>query len=149
MNSINAAAGLRMVTLESRFGLHVAARLGEGAQHLPHDVNERLRHARTLALARHRTVLATQPDAVVVGGGSSAAALSLGGGVSDSAWWPSLSALIPLVALLVGFYLIDRFHVREQIAAAAEIDAALLADDLPPEAYSDPGFVEFLRTARD
>ena len=30
-------------------------------------------------------------------------------------------------------------------AAAAEVDAALLADDLPPEAYTDPGFGEFLK----
>ena len=28
----------------------------------------------------------------------------------------------------------------------AEIDAALLADDLPPKAYSDAGFAEFLKT---
>ena len=27
----------------------------------------------------------------------------------------------------------------------AEIDTALLVDDLPPAAYSDPGFVQFLR----
>ena len=27
----------------------------------------------------------------------------------------------------------------------AEIDTALLVDDLPPAAYSDPGFIQFLR----
>jgi hypothetical protein len=32
---------------------------------------------------------------------------------------------------------------------AAEIDSALLADDLPPKAYSDAGFVEFLKTPRE
>jgi hypothetical protein len=26
-----------------------------------------------------------------------------------------------------------------------QIDSALLADDLPPEAYADPGFVAFLK----
>ena len=35
---------------------------------------------------------------------------------------------------------------RRQVVAAAEIDAALLTDDLPPDAYSDPGFAEFLRS---
>jgi hypothetical protein len=33
----------------------------------------------------------------------------------------------------------------QQIQAAAEVDAVLLADDLPPEAYADPGFGEFLK----
>ena len=32
----------------------------------------------------------------------------------------------------------------QQIAVAAEIDSALLADALPPTAYGDPGFSEFL-----
>jgi hypothetical protein len=35
--------------------------------------------------------------------------------------------------------------MQEQVDAAAEIDAALLADDLPPAAYSDPGFLAFLK----
>ena len=60
-----------------------------------------------------------------------------------------MTAIVPMVALVGGLYLIGHFHAREQIAAAAEVDAALLADDLPPAAYSDPGFVEFLKTARD
>ena len=29
----------------------------------------------------------------------------------------------------------------------AEVDAALLTDDLPPAAYADPGFVQFLKTS--
>jgi hypothetical protein len=34
----------------------------------------------------------------------------------------------------------------QQISATAEIDAALLGDELPPAAYTDPGFSEFLVT---
>jgi hypothetical protein len=45
--------------------------------------------------------------------------------------------------------LIQQWHARAQIDAAAEIDAALLSDSLPPSAYSDPGFAEFLNTPRD
>ena len=29
----------------------------------------------------------------------------------------------------------------------AELDTALLTDDLPPAAYADPGFVQFLKTS--
>jgi hypothetical protein len=28
----------------------------------------------------------------------------------------------------------------------AEVDVALLTDDLPPAAFSDPGFLQFLKT---
>ena len=53
------------------------------------------------------------------------------------------------MALAAGLLLIEHWQSNAQIAAAAEIDANLLADDLPPGAYSDPGFVEFLKSPRD
>jgi hypothetical protein len=31
----------------------------------------------------------------------------------------------------------------------AEFDQALLTDDLPPAAYADPGFVQFLKSSRE
>jgi hypothetical protein len=31
----------------------------------------------------------------------------------------------------------------------AEIDSAILADDLPPAAYTDPGFAQFLKNRLD
>ena len=56
-----------------------------------------------------------------------------------------LLSLLPLLALIAGLVLIQSEHVRRQVAAVAEVDADLLLDDLPPSAYSDPGFVEFLK----
>ena len=38
---------------------------------------------------------------------------------------------------------------NEQIAAAAEIDADLLTDSVPPAAYNDPGFLEFLKSPQN
>jgi hypothetical protein len=67
---------------------------------------------------------------------------------SSTPWWLRLGSLVPLAVLLAGLVLIERHYTRSQIEAAAEIDAAILADDLPPEAYRDRGFVEFLKTAR-
>lgn len=140
-------AGLRSGALESRFGFRVASRLSEGTDRLPHDVTERLRHARELALSRHKlAVSAATAESTHL---SSSNTLSFGRGPSGRSWWTSLTAWVPLVALVAGLYLIGHFHVQAQIAAAAEVDAALLSDDLPPEAYSDPGFVEFLKTARE
>ena len=149
MNAVKNLTPLRAEALEASFGLRLAARLSEGADRLPHDVTERLRHARDTALTRRLAVASALTEAAAVAG-SSSATLSLGGGSSRGrSGWASLTAIVPLVALVGGLYLIGHFHAREQIAAAAEIDAALLSDDLPPAAYSDPGFVEFLKTARD
>ena len=148
MNAIEHSADHRVTTLEARFGMLVSARLSEGAQQLPHDVTERLRHARQVALAHRQTASSVQVNAAATGP-SSAATLSLGGSGKGKSWWTSLTALVPLAALLLGLGLIEHFHVQDQIAAAAEVDAALLSDDLPPAAYSDPGFVEFLKTSRE
>jgi hypothetical protein len=49
------------------------------------------------------------------------------------------------MVLAVGSLMVADLKQREDVSVAAEIDAALLADDLPPEAYADPGFVAFLK----
>ncbi len=53
--------------------------------------------------------------------------------------------MLPLFALVGGLALIQNWQNRTQVTAAAEIDEALLADDLPINAYRDPGFSEFLK----
>jgi hypothetical protein len=50
-----------------------------------------------------------------------------------------------MLVLALGVLMIGRLDTHEQIRAAAEIDAVLLADELPPRAYADPGFSEYLR----
>ncbi len=48
-------------------------------------------------------------------------------------WWLRLASLAPLALLLLGLLFIERSYVDQQVRAAAEIDAALLTDDLPPQ----------------
>jgi hypothetical protein len=126
--------------LESRFALRVAACLSERALAVEPDVSERLRISRERALGRARELRVAQA-AQGRSGLTAAGAAILGGG-----WWPKLGAAVPLLVLLAGLLLIQQWHMDEQISTAAEIDAALLSDDVPPDAYSDPGFVEFLKT---
>jgi hypothetical protein len=139
--------------LQARFARDIIARLAEQAEQTPHDVSERLRAAREQALDRARAARRAVPSeagAVAVqpvGGG--AAALSGFGGRHGSPWWLKLASLVPLVMLFGGLALIEQLHAQRQLDAAAEVDVALLADNLPPAAYSDPGFVEFLKTAQD
>jgi len=146
-NIIISPGGLEAI--QARFGLRVAAHLSESTRELPHDVSERLKASRELALERarlaRRAVAATSTQTQSNGG---TATMIFGGG-SGSDWWFKLASIVPIAALVAGFFFIEHAHTREQIAAAAEIDAALLADDVPPAAYSDPGFVEFLKTPRD
>ena len=131
--------------LEGHFALRITSLMTHGADDLPHDITERLRFGRERALARAvqarraavpvvaTTVMSTSGRAAVLGGPPSV--------------WLRLAAALPLVVLVAGLVLIQHHHDFEQIAAAAEIDSALLADELPPAAYVDPGFTEFLRTA--
>ena len=80
-------------------------------------------------------------------------ALGLGRSQITLGWgtpkWLSLGTALPLVALVIGLVSIQMQASSASISAAAEIDAALLADSLPPKAYSDPGFVEYLKSAHD
>lgn len=140
-NSNSQVSAAVVDALQARVAYRIAGRLSESAEALEGDVAERLRFAREQALERARLARAAVPVTVVAG---PAAALTGGGG-----WWVKLGSLLPLAALAGGLFLIQHLHTEAQIAAAAAIDAELLTDDLPPAAYTDPGFAEFLKTPRD
>ncbi|HEX4235972.1 MAG TPA: DUF3619 family protein [Caldimonas sp.] len=125
--------------MEARFARSVAACLSESAEQVSPDVAERLRFGREKALetARHRL-----GDARELGITASGAAIA---GFSQSRWWLRFASVLPLVALVGGLVLIQNLENRAQISVAAEIDEALLGDDLPINAYRDPGFSEFLK----
>lgn len=132
--------------LEGQVALRLTALLNQSAETLPHDITERLRFSRERALAkvqRTQPVLQAAPVAAAWVGRAGPAAV-MGGPPSV---WLRLASLMPLVMLAAGLVMIQHHHDMQQIAVAAEIDSALLADDLPPAAYRDPGFGEFLRTA--
>lgn len=130
--------------LEARFAYRVASLLSERSEALPHDVEERLRFARQQAVDRMKRSQALAAADAAVGNG---ATLALLGG--DTPRWWHLASVLPLVALVVGLVLIQDDHTQAQIQVAVDVDTALLGDDLPPSAYDDPGFVEFLKTPRN
>lgn len=135
-------SALSVDVLQERFARRLAADVAEQAERIPHDISERLRVAREQALRRAREQRRAVPAGAVrpVRVGSGVAAL---GGAPD--WWVRLGVLVPPALLLAGLFLIGQMHEEAEIRAAAEVDAALLADDLPPVAFQDPGFVEFLK----
>ena len=124
--------------LQDRFARHVASHLEALAHRASPDVEERLRFSRELALKRAREVSRPATSARTVGAG----VLALMGG----SWWLRLASIVPLIMLIGGLTLIQERHWNAQIEAAADIDAALLTDDLPPGAYADPGFAAYLNS---
>jgi hypothetical protein len=141
MNAMSRDRRVDVDALQARFGLRVASRLSEAADAVPHDIAERLRVAREQAVQRARQLRLAAP-AAAAGMQVSQGSIALG---SPDSWWVRLASVVPLLLLVVGLVLIQHLHTQAEIHAAAEVDAALLADDLPPEAYGDPGFVAFLK----
>jgi hypothetical protein len=129
--------------MQVRFARRIVARLNENTEQLGSDVVERLRFAREGAIKRAQLARSPAAAAARVGVTSAGAALLGSGG---SGWWVKVASVVPLVALVCGLVLIQRWQAKAQISVAVEVDAALLADDLPPNAYRDAGFVEFLKT---
>ncbi len=140
--------------LEARFALRLTARLEAGAQQTPHDIGERLRVARQQAIAQARRPAVArrteQAEAsavlpVSIGAGGTAALLQSGPPGEDSSLWSRLGWLLPALVLLLGLIGIGEWRDLESMASMAELDAELLGDDLPPSAYADAGFSEFLK----
>ena len=131
--------------LQDRFALKATSYLSAGTADLPYDISERLRAARVQAVSK-RKMAQSQSAASVVNSGSSAA-LTWGGDESFSGW-SRIALVFPLVALVVGLLTINAVQIDNRAQEVAEVDAALLIDELPPAAFADPGFVQFLKSTR-
>ena len=104
---------------------------------LSFEITERLRVSRARAMAAQRIRLNHQIQ--------SDGSLLMSTGTSDERgfWW-RLAALLPLVALVVGLLTIHGLLENHLELEVADIETALLTDDLPLDAYTDPGFLRFL-----
>lgn len=125
---------------EDQFGHLVTRALSANLEQMPYEVQERLRAARMRAVAARRVspILVTRPQGQAMGDGT----LTLG-----APWkgWTPLASLFPMLLLVVGLLTINMVLDEYRANEVAEVDAALLTDDLPPSAYTDPGFVQFLK----
>jgi len=126
-----------------RFGRQVAARLSLGTAELPYEITERLRAARVQAMAHRKLVSAQKATAVVASGGGTA---TLGFGDEGVSWWNRVASALPILVLAAGLVAIHVVQNDRRASELAEVDAAILTDDLPPAAYTDPGFSQFLKS---
>ena len=129
---------------QDRLGRNIALRLTDSTQNLPNDISERLKAARMQALAKRKVVKLQTASGINMNGG--AATLNMGG--SDNSLWTRLGSFIPLVALVVGLLAIAVIQEQRRVDEIAEVDIELLADELPPAAYTDPGFLHYLNANR-
>lgn len=132
--------------MQDQFGRRVASRLTLGSEELPHEVVERLRAARAQALARRQRIsIQTVPASLSRSGGEASLGADEEGG---SSWWRRVASVVPLLALVAGLFAISVLQNDRRANELAEVDAALLTDALPPAAYADPGFLQFLKSER-
>ena len=122
----------------NQFGARVASQLDDALQGIPRDVGERLRAARVQALANRRVPEPVRAPALVAQG----SAAVLGGGFG---FWGRAAFVLPLLALTLGLLGIGSFQEQWRASEIAEVDAELLTGDLPPSAYTDPGFAQYLK----
>jgi hypothetical protein len=127
---------------QDAFARKVVSRLTDATEDLPHDITERLKVARAQALAKRRVVSTVVAHDVSVAGNT----LVLHGGTDRQGLWGWLGSVLPLVALIAGLLTIAVIQDDMRASEVAAVDAELLTDELPPAAYTDPGFLQFLRS---
>ena len=123
------------------FGRASAALLTHGTENLPAGIKDRLYEARKKALA------ARKPEKILVNAPVLAGNSRhwTGNFKSSSNFWDTVGWIAPLVVLVFGLIGIAQWQSASRINDIAEVDAALLTDDVPPDAYADSGFMAFLK----
>jgi len=126
---------------EIKFANKIRQALNEGARlERAGDaaITERLRAARERALAARRP----ESEPAIAWARSSVAGLVGGfGGLSGF----SLRVLLPSALLVAGLISIYSWQQDQRAADVVELDAQLLTDDLPIDAYLDRGFEAWLK----
>ena len=119
---------------ELQFGNRIRHALNRRAVQLRPDTLERLRAARQQPLAVQK---AAQPER----------AFALVGALQGSRGWGgfSLRWLLPALVLAAGLAAIFSWQQTFRVAEVEEVDARLLTDELPIDAYLDKGFQAWLK----
>ena len=127
-----------MNTDDLNFAYRVRHALNEKLDDLPASTTDRLAAARKAAMARkkpHVPVRVTQSELATAGGGFFSDPLS---------WLGRMRVAVPMLILVAGMVGVYQYEEQQRIAELAELDAAVLSDELPLSAYLDHGFNAYL-----
>ncbi|HEY4071718.1 MAG TPA: DUF3619 family protein [Herbaspirillum sp.] len=135
-------------TRDTQFAYKVRHALDRNLDKLPESTTQRLAAARALAISRKKpSAPLTQIQYAPRLGGSGAGGGTMPFPSSDRKWFAWLGRLgvaLPIllgIVLFVGMYQTEE---RNRIDELADIDSAILADELPISAYLDHGFKAYL-----
>ena len=126
--------------MQHRFGLLVGSMLDASAERIPADIDQRLRAIRFQALQRQPK---TASGWTLLSWGRGSAAL----GAERPGWRLALGLALAVPVLVLGLRVAQVQQQETSLHQIADIDTALLLDDLPPQAYLDPGFKRYLGQA--
>jgi len=129
---------------ENEFGYRIRQALDESLERLDYRTAYRLEQARRKATARLPALAAQDVAAPVL--------VAAGGAPLDEprlGWAVRLGIAAPLLAVIVGFVAIYQYQDTRRIAEIADIDFAVLLDDVPLATYADKGFGALLKTGAD
>jgi hypothetical protein len=141
---------------ETEFALKVRRALDENINTLPAASLDKLAAARRTALARkkpEKAVVAAPVFAPALAGAGAAGLGAAGPGSLGAAGsgpagkrgrFSRLALAWPLLALVIGLAGIAYWEDQQRTAELADIDAAMLSDNLPLDAYLDHGFNAYL-----
>ena len=130
-----------MNTDELNFAYKVRHALNERLDDLPASTTDRLAQARKMALARKKAHVEV-PLSVRV---AKAEMAPSGGFLSQGfGWLGRMGVAVPMLVLVAGLAGIYQYEQQQRIADLAELDAAVLSDELPLSAYLDHGFNAYL-----
>lgn len=118
---------------EERYAYRVRQALNHGLKDIPPAASRRLEAARHLALARQKQAA---PQMALAGFGSHS--------FRAGSHIPYLKQILAVVALLLGMWISFYWHSVQYVTELEEVDSALLTDDLPPDAFLDNDFFEWL-----
>jgi hypothetical protein len=124
---------------EERYASRIRQALNHGLKDISPASCRRLEAARHLALSRQKQ---TAPVLVLAGGNAHG---NSGHFFGDHGGFRYSKQLMAIAALLVGMWLSFYWHSVQYINEIEEVDSALLADDLPPEAFFDNDIFEWLK----
>lgn len=119
---------------EERYAYRVRQALNHGLKDIPPAATRRLEAARHLALSRQK-----QPLGQLAAAGVGHLGARFGGSI------PYLKQILAILALVLGMWISFYWHSVQYVTELEDVDSALLSDDIPPEAFMDNDFFEWLK----
>ena len=125
-----------------QLGQYLTGQLTLASSDLSHDISERLRVARQVAIGHRKPTVQVRraQNHQAHANGTLTASGDEGLGL-----WSVLASSLPLLALVAGLLTIQWVKDDRIVVEIAATDSALLTDELPPHAYTDLGFAQFLK----